>query len=102
MDWAYWGGTTKKVATIAGPTLHYSVSGAAVPSDGTQKADFNLAGGATLIGSKTASLTDLRSGGPGQKAVVTLTAHLVGTDPQHPKEWHSIESVSMTFRYIAG
>eukprot|EP01043_Picozoa_sp_COSAG02_P057112 COSAG02_NODE_6880_length_3311_cov_1.479763_2_plen_720_part_00 len=91
-DWAHYG-DVKAVQTIAGVPLPYSASGAFVPSD--DKSNWALAGGATLIGSKTPGFTDLRSGGPNGHATATLTAHLEGSG-------HNIEGISMSFRYIAG
>lgn len=93
-DWAHYG-DVKAVQTIAGVQLPYSASGASVPSDPDDKSNWALAGGATLIGSKTPGFTDLRSGGPNGHATATLTAHLEG-------DGHNIEGIAMSFRYIAG
>lgn len=93
-DWVHYG-NLKTVQTIAGVPLPYSASGASVPSDPNDKTNWALAGGATLVGSKTAGLTDLRSGGPNGHATATLTAHLEGSG-------HNIEGIAMSFRYIAG
>ena len=61
-DWVHYG-DLKAAQTIQGKPLPYSASGAAaVPSDPSDKTDWVLAGGATLVGSKAAGLTDLRSG----------------------------------------
>lgn len=93
-DWAHYG-DKMTVQTIAGSPLPYCAHGAMVPSDPNDKSNWALAGGATLIGSKTAGFTDLRSGGPNGHATATLTAHIEGSG-------HNIEGIAMSFRYITG
>lgn len=94
-DWAHFGDVKVAPQTIAGKPLPYSASGASVPSSTTDKSNWALAGGATLIGSKTPGFTDLRTGGPNGHATATLTAHIEGSG-------HNIEGIAMSFRYIAG
>ena len=94
LDWAHFG-DKKATQTIAGKPLQYVAAGAAVPSDPKDKTLFSLAGGATLIGSQTAGMTDLRSGNANDKATITLTSHIEGNG-------HNIEGFGMSFRYIAG
>ena len=79
-DWAHYG-DKKAVQTIAGAALPYAPAGAAVPSDPVDKALWSLAGGATLIGSETTGLTDLRSGGPNGIAVATTVGGRVIQTP---------------------
>ena len=84
-----------ELAVPAGPTVEYSTSGASVPCDPSNTSLFTTAGGVALMASKTPGFTDVRTGSPSTNSSMLLNAQLVG-------EGHFIESVSMSFKYIAG
>jgi hypothetical protein len=63
-------------------------------------APLEFAGGAELIGSKTAGAMDVRSGGPGHNSTVTVLQPMYGGDDHNQS--HYIEGVSMSFKYISG
>lgn len=79
------------------PVLPYSPQGAVMPS--TKAADLQTSGAASVgtgpRDSATSGLSNIRSGDPGQTTRVTFASALKAPG-------HLLDSVSMSFRYLAG
>jgi len=85
------------VETIAPQPIPYTPKGATIPS--SSPADYKLSGGAAIgrgpADKATTGEANIRTGGPGGKALILLGVPLTGMG-------HKVDSISLTFRYAAG
>ena len=84
------------VENVVAPPQKYTSDGVVVPS--ASAGDFDGTGGATTSAGpkdKETSGANIRTGDPGQTSLIRIGTGLLG-------EGHSISTLSMTFRYIAG
>lgn len=85
------------VENVVQPPTPYNPEGVTLPS--TSAADFDLSGGAGITAgkpdSKTAGTSSIRSGNPGDVSLIRVGNGVIGAG-------HRIDSVSMSFRYLAG
>lgn len=86
-------------AEMAGAPLVYGAngtgSGTPVPVPSTDPEDWDLQGGASVVGSHVAGAQDIRTGGPGG------TAWLVNRHPLYG-ESHAVVGASASLEYVAG
>jgi hypothetical protein len=84
------------VENVVAPPQNYAAGGVIVPS--ASAGDFDATGGATTGGGrkdKETSGANIRSGGPGQTSLIRIGTGLLA-------KGHSISTLSMSFRYVAG
>jgi len=95
-----WAGHPGRLAeSVYAPPAPYSPTGVTIPSNGA--GDFSLADGASItsgaghIDSRTSGAASIRTGGPGQTSLIQIGTGLLAPG-------HAIDSVSLSFRYLAG
>merc|ERR1739848_388706 len=90
------------VENIMAQPIHFDPVGAIVPSNAA--GDFDIPqswqshGASITTGPKdnaTSGIANIRTGGPGDVATIRMGSGLIG-------DGHHIESISMSFRYVAG
>ena len=84
------------VENVVAPPQNFAPGGVIVPS--SSAGDFDTTGGATTSGGpkdKETSGANIRTGGPGQTSLIRIGTGLLA-------KGHSISTLSMSFRYVAG